>query len=82
MARDLRVSANILTTKNTLLWHHIRGGNNYDEPYEIVIESAPIDLNKECENWARRGECRRNPGYMHLNCAASCKVKPGAHSEL
>jgi hypothetical protein len=79
VARDLRVSASGLTKKNTLLWHHIRGGNALGEPYEIVIEPAVIDMNSECESWAKRGECRRNPSYMLLNCAASCKVK---HTEL
>ena len=26
-----------------------------------------------CENWARNGECNRNPGFMWAECAAACK---------
>jgi hypothetical protein len=25
-----------------------------------------------CATWARAGECKRNPGFMHTSCAASC----------
>ncbi len=27
----------------------------------------------DCEAWARRGECTRNPYYMRPNCCASCQ---------
>ena len=30
------------------------------------------DTHPECANWAREGECQRNPGYMHVGCATSC----------
>lgn len=30
------------------------------------------DLNKMCEEWAKRGECDSNPGYMKENCVVSC----------
>lgn len=30
------------------------------------------DQNADCWNWARNGECDKNPGYMLIQCAASC----------
>lgn len=32
-----------------------------------------VDRNQQCQEWARRGECQRNPGYMAKACAHSCK---------
>jgi len=31
-----------------------------------------VDLNQNCLNWARRGECENNPGFMKDECAQSC----------
>ena len=28
----------------------------------------------ECDNWARQGECAKNPGYMEKSCAEACNV--------
>lgn len=30
------------------------------------------DLSTNCPSWASRGECNRNPAYMHSNCKLSC----------
>ncbi|XP_076458523.1 zinc metalloproteinase nas-14-like [Babylonia areolata] len=30
------------------------------------------DQNRNCRSWARRGECSRNPAYMHNYCKRSC----------
>jgi hypothetical protein len=30
------------------------------------------DGNSSCASWASRGECTRNPAYMHQNCKRSC----------
>jgi len=30
------------------------------------------DKNEKCEDWAKIGECQRNPGFMLENCAVSC----------
>lgn len=30
------------------------------------------DSNRNCSSWKRRGECRRNPAYMLVNCKRSC----------
>merc|ERR1711963_544919 len=31
------------------------------------------DLNMLCAEWAKRGECTKNPGYMLQACKQSCK---------
>ena len=31
------------------------------------------DFHFNCADWARRGECTRNPRYMLKNCKKSCK---------
>ena len=41
--------------------------------------------NQFCASWASRGECRRNPGYMLIQCCKSCnssKFQPLALLEL
>ena len=35
------------------------------------------DENAHCEYWAGRGECDRNPKYMHVKCKASCRKCSG-----
>ena len=30
------------------------------------------DQSTNCRSWASRGECNRNPAYMHVNCKLSC----------
>ena len=30
------------------------------------------DLNASCSDWAEKGECEKNPGYMLDNCKLSC----------
>lgn len=32
------------------------------------------DDNEGCRAWARAGECEKNPGYMSVSCALSCKI--------
>lgn len=31
-----------------------------------------VDLNQNCLNWARRGECHSNPDFMRDECSQSC----------
>jgi glutathione peroxidase len=38
----------------------------------IVATSSSKDTRPECIEWAERGECEHNPGYMTTYCAASC----------
>jgi hypothetical protein len=30
--------------------------------------------NKLCQYWAKAGECTKNPAWMNVNCATSCKL--------
>merc|ERR1712193_117644 len=30
------------------------------------------DTNPHCANWAEQGECKKNAGYMDVNCPQSC----------
>ncbi|XP_078687757.1 uncharacterized protein LOC144919944 [Branchiostoma floridae x Branchiostoma belcheri] len=32
------------------------------------------DTHQHCEDWARRGECTKNPNYMHVRCRPSCRL--------
>ena len=32
------------------------------------------DDNEGCGEWAIAGECAKNPGYMRVSCAHSCKI--------
>jgi hypothetical protein len=32
------------------------------------------DANKSCAGWAKLGECKKNPVWMHVNCKKSCDV--------
>jgi len=37
-----------------------------------------VDLEKQCPQWARGGECRKNAGYMGDKCPRSCDKCPEA----
>ena len=39
-----------------------------------VDEHNCEDQHKDCEYWARHGECDANPLYMKDKCRRSCKV--------
>lgn len=43
---------------------------------EVITSPPPAkpckDSNGRCPQWAREGECARNEGFMHRECAASC----------
>jgi len=47
-----------------------RGANAEGKPREAVKECK--DRHQQCVGFARQGECERNPGWMIINCAASC----------
>jgi len=50
-----------------------------DEDYEDLedaeedTEEAAGDQDGNCAEWASKGECLKNPGFMTKNCAASCR---------
>eukprot|EP00112_Aurelia_sp_Birch-Aquarium-sp1_P020054 Seg508.5 transcript_id=Seg508.5/GoldUCD/mRNA.D3Y31 product="putative tyrosinase-like protein tyr-3" protein_id=Seg508.5/GoldUCD/D3Y31 len=41
-------------------------------PPTVATPTNCVDKNNYCASWAARGECSKNPGYMHVNCAKSC----------
>lgn len=41
---------------------------------ERVLNESCVDDVDQCEDWARKGECDRNPGYMRSICRKSCYV--------
>lgn len=34
------------------------------------------DVEPHCTEWAERGECKHNPGYMHVICPRACRTCP------
>ena len=40
-----------------------------------------VDKHDLCNFWASENECDANPGYMHLNCPASCGKCPGGDDD-
>lgn len=41
-----------------------------------VSQPVCYDYNNYCADWARKGECQRNPAYMKPNCKKSCGLCP------
>ena len=39
-----------------------------------------IDTHDNCEDWAKRGECQKNPQYMLIGCRHSCESCIDIHS--
>lgn len=54
----------------------------YECQKEIVVPSVPItskpyvcsNNNKLCQYWTKAGECTKNPAWMNVNCAKSCRL--------
>lgn len=46
------------------------GGGNSVGP--TPTQSSLTDNHPNCAYWARRGECKKNPRYMLVNCKKSC----------
>ena len=51
------------------------------QAYKPTVEECK-DNNVSCEAWAKSGQCKKNPGYMLVNCKKSCKTcdSPGMPS--
>mmetsp|Transcript_5969 Transcript_5969/g.6160 ORF Transcript_5969/g.6160 Transcript_5969/m.6160 type:complete len:355 (+) Transcript_5969:108-1172(+) len=47
-----------------------KGANTEGKPRAAV--KACTDRHEQCKAFARNGECQRNPGWMIINCGASC----------
>lgn len=45
-----------------------------DFSHTFFVAETCRDQNYNCGNWARRGECYRNPRYMRVYCKKSCRV--------
>lgn len=44
------------------------------EQWATAKRSPCIDDDTRCPIWAQKGECERNPNYMHFRCQRSCSV--------
>jgi hypothetical protein len=44
------------------------------EQWATSNRSPCIDDDNRCPTWSQKGECERNPNYMHYRCQRSCKV--------
>lgn len=51
----------------------VGGGNSVGPTPTKPPTSGLKDDHRNCPAWAKRGECKRNPGYMLVNCKKSCK---------
>ena len=50
------------------------GGGSVKPTVKPTVKPEPscADTHQACDYWARQNECRRNPGYMLVNCPESC----------
>ncbi|KAG2446794.1 hypothetical protein HYH02_008354 [Chlamydomonas schloesseri] len=61
-----------------------------DTAFETWTENpkACRDLESACNDWADKGECDKNPGFMHKSCRLSCKlctapeIKPSDYADM
>lgn len=72
VARDNRVEGKLLTVESCLFTDYVGVPVRKGEPIVIEFKGRCTDMNGECANWSRRGECLRNPSYMLKNCRVSC----------
>ena len=52
----------------------VHSHNGTTENGQRDITGDISDKNEKCEDWAKMGECQRNPGFMLENCAVSCDI--------
>ena len=45
--------------------------------FNKIVVLGCKDNNKNCDGWAKIGECEKNPGYMLSNCMKSCGTCEG-----
>jgi hypothetical protein len=50
-----------------------KGSNESGAPEEVALDSCS-DRHQACTAFERSGECSINPGWMIVNCPASCKA--------
>jgi glutathione peroxidase len=56
---------------------HSAGVSSAVDTVDVVVDP---DTNPSCAEWAERGECSRNTGYMLANCATSCAAVAAAEA--
>ena len=39
---------------------------------QLSLQLACKDENEACPSWAKAGECKNNPGFMHASCRKAC----------
>jgi hypothetical protein len=50
-----------------------KGSNEGGKPPEAKLGNCKDRYPKECNLYAKEGECEKNPGWMIVNCPASCR---------
>ena len=50
-----------------------KGSNEGGKPPEAQLGNCKDRYPKECNLYAKEGECDKNPGWMIVNCPASCR---------
>ena len=45
-----------------------------DSSISTIPSSGCENENPSCDQWAKTGECDKNPGYMLISCKKACKV--------
>ena len=60
-------------------WTSVAGAApTHGQAWEFVCPGWEVcrDSNETCADWAKRGECAKNPDYMRLYCMQSCNACP------
>lgn len=47
------------------------GANEAGKPRDVSLNQCS-DRHQQCKGFAEHGECKKNPGWMTINCPASC----------
>lgn len=71
-AWDARTQGTTLADETLLATRTLSGWDHE----EFVVRTRCVDLNGACGFWKQRGECARNPGFMHTTCPRTCGKCP------
>ncbi len=69
----LRSSFYFVVALHSVLTSSASSASGYPTAYSPRVRHCADD-SKHCGYWSSTGECNNNPGYMHLNCKASCNT--------
>ena len=42
------------------------------DDHDLMPNPTCLDDDVACDDWQRKGECERNPGFMRATCGLSC----------